>query len=278
MSSFASSEWEALPPRRVMARKDTSNVKPKRVQVAGHQQILDNIEARKKISNNQSTLDSKDGCAGEFYEYLDHTADVQCHAWGDTMKEAFEHMAPCMFNYMTDISLVQIDPDETVSIAVSGHDLESLLFNFMSEMLCKFSTDCFVTVQADITHFIQQEEGIWKLTATLYGDIYNPTVHSSGTEIKAITYSNMQIHDHTNATTTACKRTFQSAMVPSSTSTGTGTSTSTTGESLEAGAAATGIAAPTATTVKIDAPESQSGEPVASKGEGRVDLFVIVDI
>ena len=49
-----------------------------------------------------------DGVAGEFYEYLDHTADVQLHAWGSSLKEAFEHIIPCMSNYMTDLCVVEV--------------------------------------------------------------------------------------------------------------------------------------------------------------------------
>lgn len=51
---------------------------------------------------------------------LDHTADVQCHAWGKDMKDAFEHMAVCMLNYMTDVDLVEIDEAETQTIVVQG--------------------------------------------------------------------------------------------------------------------------------------------------------------
>jgi hypothetical protein len=51
---------------------------------------------------------------------LDHTADVQCHSWGATMTAAFENMAPCMFNYMTDLVKVEEDPEETVEMKVEG--------------------------------------------------------------------------------------------------------------------------------------------------------------
>ena len=52
---------------------------------------------------------------------LDHTADVQCHAWGSNMIEAFQNMAECMMNYMTDIELVAADPEETHEMRISGN-------------------------------------------------------------------------------------------------------------------------------------------------------------
>ena len=51
---------------------------------------------------------------------LDHTADVQLHAWGSNLKHAFENIAPCMFNYMTDLSIVEVKTDKTLDITVTG--------------------------------------------------------------------------------------------------------------------------------------------------------------
>lgn len=45
---------------------------------------------------------------------------MQCHSWGATMTAAFENMAPCMFNYMTDLGKVEEDPEETVEMKVEG--------------------------------------------------------------------------------------------------------------------------------------------------------------
>lgn len=40
---------------------------------------------------------------------LDHTADVQLHAWGSTLVEAFENVATAMYGYMTELDTVEID-------------------------------------------------------------------------------------------------------------------------------------------------------------------------
>ena len=52
------------------------------------------------------------------FEDLDHTADVQLHAWGPTITDAFENIVPCMFNYMTDLSIVEIKSEKTLNIDV----------------------------------------------------------------------------------------------------------------------------------------------------------------
>lgn len=73
-------------------------------------------------------------------------------------------MATCMLNYMTDIQLIAEDPVESIHITVSGNDMQSLLYNFMQELLFKFITDCFCAVRVSITNFDREN---FQLTATL---------------------------------------------------------------------------------------------------------------
>ena len=128
---------------------------------------------------------------------LDHTADVQFHVWGPSLNKAFENIAPCMANYITDLSTVTIDENTPVEFKVTGiitfishlvflerscidslylnlntaplillylslaHDMHSLLFAYMDEMLFRFSTDGFICARVEIIEFDKDK---YKLT------------------------------------------------------------------------------------------------------------------
>ena len=68
MSSTGTDQWEALPARRTKKHQPEMVVESGRKRVAEYQQIMENIEARRHLSNLHSTLESKDGCAGTYYE------------------------------------------------------------------------------------------------------------------------------------------------------------------------------------------------------------------
>lgn len=125
------------------------------------------------------------------YEYLDHTADVQLHAWGDDLKEAFEQCVMAMFGYMTEIEYVEML--NTESIEAEGDDLESLLFHFLDEFLFVFSAEPFFIARKVVITAFDMEN--FRIKATGFGETFEIGKHPQGTEVKAITYSNMQIYD-----------------------------------------------------------------------------------
>ena len=143
------------------------------------------------------------------YEYLDHTADVQLHSWGSDLKEAFENVGIAMFGtvpaiycmgivtvinsgYMTEIDTV--DMHNLYAIEAEGDDLEGLLFHFLDEWLFAFSAEpFFIPRKIVITEFDLDN---FKIKSTGYGEEFSLEKHPQGTEVKAITYSAMQICDN----------------------------------------------------------------------------------
>lgn len=148
---------------------------------------------------------------------LDHTADVQCHTWGPTLFAALEAMAPCMFNYMTDLSLVEADPAMTQEFQVGGHDLHTVLFAYMDEMLFRFCTGNCISIVLPPTsssnicappdlfcitgvEVLSLDRDTFTLKVRAHGATFERSRHVQGTEIKAITYSNMQVHEGADRT------------------------------------------------------------------------------
>ncbi|CAG5115629.1 unnamed protein product [Candidula unifasciata] len=130
------------------------------------------------------------------YEYLDHTADVHLHAvlddfWGSDLKESFEQVATAMFNYMT-TDYDRVEMKFVFEIEVSGDDILSLLYRFLDEFLFVFSTEPFFIPRViKITEFDLET---FKIKAQGFGESFDTAKHPQGTEVKAITYSNMQVH------------------------------------------------------------------------------------
>ncbi|KAM4872803.1 protein archease isoform 1-T1 [Thomomys bottae] len=147
------------------------------------------------LTEEQKAIKAKYPPINQKYEYLDHTADVQLHAWGDTLEEAFEQCAMAMFGYMTDTGTVE--PLQTVEVETQGDDLLSLLFHFLDEWLYKFSADeFFIPREVKVLNIDQRN---YKLRSIGWGEEFSLSKHPQGTEVKAITYSAMQVHNEEKA-------------------------------------------------------------------------------
>ena len=120
------------------------------------------------------------------YELLEHTADVMIKAHGGDLEECFVNAAYALFDQITDVSKVR--GREEVSFVTSGHDNESLLFNFLSEFL-------FVH---DAKHLLLSEFDVkikgTALQCTAKGEKIDSGRHTYRHEVKAITYHMLEVN------------------------------------------------------------------------------------
>ncbi|XP_065786382.1 protein archease isoform X1 [Muntiacus reevesi] len=140
------------------------------------------------------------------YPPVSRKYECELHAWGDTLEEAFEQCAMAMFGYMTDTGTVE--PLQTIEVETQGDDLQSLLFHFLDEWLYKFSADeFFIPREVKVLNIDQRNFKIRSIgfggpetcqnTGDLdwWGEEFSLSKHPQGTEVKAITYSAMQVYN-----------------------------------------------------------------------------------
>jgi len=132
----------------------------------------------------------------EGFIYEDHTADVQARCWGRTLEEAYNQTAYSLMATITP-DLKKISPNVEKKIKIEAEDKEALLFDFLSELLYIFDVDelVFNTIKVQI---IKESEDLFVLNALLRGEKFDVTKHEIGIEVKAITYSFMEIAESKN--------------------------------------------------------------------------------
>lgn len=121
------------------------------------------------------------------------TADMAFEAFGSSLNELFENAALAMFEVMTDTTSVK--PTIKKTIRVKSEDLKALLFDFLSEALFLKDSEYLVFSQYKVKiEKLPQSKG-YSLQAEFSGEKWDRNRHEIRTEVKAMTYSEMEIEE-----------------------------------------------------------------------------------
>ncbi|MEK6825676.1 MAG: archease [Nanoarchaeota archaeon] len=116
------------------------------------------------------------------FTFLEHTADIKIKITGSTLNEIFEHAVQAIAHYTNSGSPITSKKGKVIE--VQGTDTQSLLANFIDELLYQIDAEHFVTAKASV--LLRGNN----LKAEIFGD---DTKNYHLTHIKAATYADMEI-------------------------------------------------------------------------------------
>ena len=127
--------------------------------------------------------------------YLDHTADIWVHSHGPTIKEATEECVYALMDTMIFDWPKNLEEKVKREISVEHSSQGSVLIEFLSEFLYIFDVDALLFCKVKVHKYEEQKNGNWTIVATAWGQEYDPDLHEANTEVKAITYSFLEINE-----------------------------------------------------------------------------------
>ncbi|KPK92781.1 MAG: hypothetical protein AMJ94_04420 [Deltaproteobacteria bacterium SM23_61] len=122
------------------------------------------------------------------YEIFDHTADMGVRVFGRTVEEVFVNAAYALFDQWTDLRKVRKQISQEISIR--GSDREDLLIRWLGELLFLGESRGFLFKEFTIRRLDSTS-----LRAIARGEIFDPSRHSFKTEIKAVTYHQVEVKE-----------------------------------------------------------------------------------
>ena len=124
----------------------------------------------------------------ERFKFVDiTTADVAFVAYGKNLNELFSNAALAMFEVM--INTKQIKPKIKKDVVAKGTDLQSLLFNWLNNLLVFVDAENLAFSKFDVN----VDEKKLKLKAVCKGEKIDRKRHETRTNVKAATYHKMKI-------------------------------------------------------------------------------------
>ena len=126
------------------------------------------------------------------FQYLEHTADAEFIAYGQTLGEAFANAARAMYGLMADPARVR--PALAREVTLIAGSAEDLLVDWLSELLFLTEVDHMVFATFDVR--IAQDGEYW-LNAKACGEKISPR-HEIFLHVKAVTYHDLRVEKRNN--------------------------------------------------------------------------------
>lgn len=120
------------------------------------------------------------------FEILEHTADIGFRAWGRTREEMFESAAMALESIAIEIE--HVEPKLQYPIAAAGEDDESLLVNWLNEVL--FYLD---GRRVAMRRFRVEQLRPRQVVAQAWGEPRDPDRHRPKLVVKGVTYHQLKI-------------------------------------------------------------------------------------
>jgi SHS2 domain-containing protein len=122
------------------------------------------------------------------FELIETTADIGVVATGNSLREAFTNTASGLFSIMTETD--KVEKRDALPFSAEGDNLENLLINWLNELIYLQEINDFFGKEVVIKEFVEKS-----LKGEIWGEKIDRNRHILGTEIKAVTYHNLEIRD-----------------------------------------------------------------------------------
>lgn len=123
------------------------------------------------------------------FKYFDTTADIGIEVNSKNITDAYINAALGTLNIITDVDKIQQKTSKEISI--ESEDEYGLLYDWITELLILLDSENFIASQYNIE--IKKNDTTYTLQGNIVGDNYDTNTYNYKTEVKAITYHEMDI-------------------------------------------------------------------------------------
>jgi len=119
------------------------------------------------------------------FELLEHTADIGFRVRARSQAELFEAAAAVLISLALEVE--PVEPRHRYALEASGHDAESLLINWLSEVLYLWDAR-----RLALRHFRVRELTSERVAGEARGEPFDPARHRAKLVVKGVTYHQLR--------------------------------------------------------------------------------------